>query len=278
MVQVDIFWSYGLGAGFAVCAARQLKTLKDSKEAQPDIETSAPFNNRYFIGALLYAAALFAPSGVYLLWHFPSWETMHVWDRNLTPLLVVAFAITNVTQSILGFWLCCRCIRAGNAYRAYLHLVGAYFFMFFILVHGWDGRGYQRFFSVTRQDFLNWKPSNAAAWVTSEVAITLCVMGVFLLPVLFYYCARWLKQGYALADSATAERGARVGWARPVALVLTTVFVCALVPAILCSLLIHWLHWIIGAAVFAAAAYLLLVRRPGLYYIVYRALLLDNHI
>jgi hypothetical protein len=278
MVQVDIFWSYGLGAGFAVSAARQLGKMKDARETAPggDAEASAPFVNRYFIAALVYAACFFAPSGVYLLWQFPSWETMHVWDRSLSALLVTAFAITNVTQSVLAFWLCSRCIRAGNSFRAYLHFVIAYFCMFFILVHGWDGRGYQRFFSVTRADFLAWSTSNVGAWFKSDVAITLCAMGVVLLPVMFYYMVKWLRAGYEAAGGSVRERGARIGWARPILLILATVFVCGLGSAIVASLLIHWLGWVAGAAVFIVVAFLLLIRKKGLFHIVYRALTLDE--
>ena len=48
-------------------------------------------------------AALFVPSGVWLLWRFPSWETMHAGDRSLPAWLVAAFVATNATQGVLGF-------------------------------------------------------------------------------------------------------------------------------------------------------------------------------
>jgi len=115
MVQVDVFWSYALGAGYAVAASRQLKNMPESRTLpQGERACRGAFINRYFAFSLFYAAVFFAPSGIYLLWRFTSWETMHVWDRGISPLLVVAFAITNVTQSILGFWLAWRCIRKGQ--------------------------------------------------------------------------------------------------------------------------------------------------------------------
>jgi hypothetical protein len=274
MVQVDIFWSYALGAGYAVAAARQLKNMPESKDQPPDEERAgAPFINRYFVFSLFYAAVFFAPSGIYLLWRFTSWETMHVWGEGISPLLVVVFAITNVTQSILGYWMAWRCVRAGHAYRAYLHFVGAYFCMFFILVHGWDGTGYRRFFSATLADFEAWRPSNVMAWFSSDVAITLYVMGVFLIPPLLYVTAAWLKRGFALDASIDASRG---GMGRLVALMLVSVFVCGLGTAVASSLLIHYLGPVFGILVFIAAAYFLLVRKGGLYHAVYRAMTLNK--
>lgn len=274
MVQVDVFWSYALGAGYAVAASRQLKNMPESRE-QPSGEEriSAPFINRYFVFSLFYAAVLFAPSGIYLLWRFTSWETMHVWGRGISPLLVVAFAITNVTQSILGFWMAWRCVRAGNAYRAYLHFVIAYFFMFFILVHGWDGTGYQRFFSPARTDFQSWNPSNITKWFSSDVAVTLYVMGIFLIPPLVYFMAAWLKRGFALDPKIDASRA---GSGRIMLLVLVSVFGCALGPAVALSLLIHFIGPIFGPVIFIVTAYLLLIRKGGLCHAVYRALTLDG--
>lgn len=268
MVQVDVFWSYGLGAGFAFGAARQLKALGagHAPHESEDAETSmprdaAPFNNRFFMVNLMFLSCLFAPSGIYLLWQFTSWETMHALDKSMPAWLVTGFAITNVTQGVLGFWVVQKCIRAGRAYLGYLQIVLAYFCMFFILVHGWDGTGYRRFFSPARADFLAWDPANIPAWFTSPVALTLYAMGVILIPVIFYYFGRWIQEGYELAG---LER--RPGWGALIAMLLGTVFGAGLGSAIVCSLAIHRLGWLAGAAVFAIAAALLLVRRGGVFH------------
>jgi len=117
MVQVDIFWSYALGAGFAASASRQLK------------EKDTPFQNDYFTYTLLYLSCIFAPSGIYLLWQFPHWETMQVatCHGDLPAWLVALFAITNITQGILGFWVSYICIKAGRYYWAHLQ-----WFLFFL--------------------------------------------------------------------------------------------------------------------------------------------------
>src|SRR5689334_23366460 len=159
MVQVDVFWSYGIGSTFAVAACRQLAEHHREGRGQG----KKAFDNGYFTNTLLFLSILFAPSGMYLLWAFPSWETMHAGDRDLPAWLVTGFAITNITQGILGFWLAYRLIVARRVYVAYLTIIAAYFGMFFILVHGLDGTGYQSFFSATREDFLHWAPMPPSA-------------------------------------------------------------------------------------------------------------------
>jgi hypothetical protein len=185
MVQVDVFWSYGIGAGLGLASAATGLRVRPLREV---VQSSAAFQT------LLFLAIVFAPSGFVLLWSFPSWETMHVGTRELPPWLVAGFGITNITQGLLGFvvaqWLCAR----GRSFSAYLHWVGGYFGMFFILVHGWDGSGYQRFLSPTREALTGWTWSTGAAWVTSDVAITLMVMGVVLIPWLVGLTVHWLRQ------------------------------------------------------------------------------------
>jgi hypothetical protein len=66
MVQVDIVWSYAFGATFAASSARQLA------------QEEKPFANKTYSFVLHFLSILFAPSGLYLLWQFPQWETMQV--------------------------------------------------------------------------------------------------------------------------------------------------------------------------------------------------------
>lgn len=185
MVQVDVFWSYGIGAGLGLAsAARGVKVEKlgDLVQSRPAFHT------------LLFLAIVFAPSGFVLLWNFPSWETMHVGTRDLPGWLVAIFGVTNITQGLLGFVVARALAARGKAFSAYLHWVSGYFGMFFILVHGWDGTGYQRFFSPTREALTGWTWSTAAGWVTSDVAITLMVMGVVLIPWLVGLTVSWLRE------------------------------------------------------------------------------------
>ena len=64
MVQVDVFWSYGLGSSFALAAGKQLAAERAAKKGLLD--------SPYFSKTLLFLSTLFAPSGAWLLWSFPS--------------------------------------------------------------------------------------------------------------------------------------------------------------------------------------------------------------
>ena len=276
MVQVDFFWSYGLGAVFAMAAARQLLKLRKERKG-------TAFDNMYFTHALLLLSIFFAPSGICLLWAFTSWETMHVFTyRTLWAWLVTAFAVTNVTQGILGFWVTYKLLLKGKKYLASLQTVAGHFIMFFILVHGWDGTGYQRFFSFTRQDFLNWSKgdplSNVAAWLVSPVALTLYLFGIILVPWLFGLITRFLKQGYKLGDvdEKRARRTSRMLLVRA-----TSLFFLGypLLLAIVASLLIHLggaPGVILGAIVFVVLAYVVALRRGGLVYKLAKRILLPK--
>ncbi len=246
MVQVDVFWSYGLGSSFALAASKQL--------AEERARGKGILESPYFAKTLLFLACLFAPSGAWLLWSFPSWETMHAGTRDLPGWLVSAFAATNVTQGALGFAMVWLLAARKKLWAAWLHWFFAYFFMFFILVHGWDGRGYRRFFSYTRADFLAWR-GDWTAWLTSPVALTLYGMGVVLVPTILTTMSRWLT-----ANDPPAARRNRVAIAF---VCLAVVLGAALGSAIVASLCIHALGWLGGTLVFAAALWALALRRGG---------------
>jgi hypothetical protein len=247
MVQVDVFWSYGLGAGFAFAAARQLLAEPQPAAGQCAADSDCLLGNRFFSATVLFLALIFAPSGVCLLWAFPSWETMHVGDRNLPAWLVTLFAVTNVTQGMLGFWVVRRLLQKGQRFAAFLQAALGYFLMFFILVHGWDGTGYRRFFSATKELFLDWHWTNALRFAYSNVALTLYLMGLVLIPVMGWMMLGWYEQGAAEAGVAAVDRREAV-------------------RGFLASLLIHWLGWLLGFVIFAVLAYFLLLRKQGLLY------------
>jgi hypothetical protein len=278
MVQVDVFWSYGLGATFAVASSRQLIARRRAAQAQREGGSAAApllelgtsplsrWSDPYLLRTLLFLALVFVPSGAWLLWAFPSWETMHAGDRDMPVWLVTLFTITNVTQGLLGYLVTEWLIARGRSYLAYLQVVLAYAGMFFILVHGWDGTGYQRFFSETREDFLAWD-GDWSAWLTSDVALSLYGMGVVLLPVLLGTVAHWHVRGYALDRGG---RGARPGRIAVMVLTLATVFVGGLGIAVAAHLAIAWLGAAAGIPVAVALAAGALVPR-GPVHRLYRA-------
>ncbi|MBI9074499.1 MAG: hypothetical protein JEZ02_03730 [Desulfatibacillum sp.] len=265
MVQVDVFWAYALGAGFASAAARQLK------------DEDKPFTSGYFVYTLLFLSCIFAPSGIYLLWNFPDWETMQVarFHGDLPAWLVVIFCVTNITQGILGFWVSYKFIRMGKFFAAHMQWFLGYFFMFFILLHGWDGTGWQRFlYDSTVNNGVHWSPGVHMGWgfLTSNVFYTLLGMGLFVVPGLGIPCIMWIAQG-AAHDSSLSKENAKQS---PVMLgiwFLTAIFVVSLWSAGGAGLLVHYIGkavgspggFVLGLSVFAAGSYFLLFRpnMPG---------------
>jgi len=257
MVQVDVFWSFGIGAGFAAAASAHIGEKDD------------PFEGKHFVKTLIYLSCFFVPSGAILLWGFPEWETMQVGTYQTIPAwLVGVFTLTNVTQGILGYWLAWKFIRRGNPRVAWMLCGLGYFLMFFILVHGWDGTGYQRFFYSCSW----WGSSECVPWtegsysvlrwtLSSPVAWTLYAMGAVMIPVMLYWMSDWVIKGYEKGEGALAGR---TGHMAVVKVLLRLVFVHILGAAIVASLLVLWLGWWLGVPLFCALAYLLMLRPGGI--------------
>lgn len=318
MVQVDVFWAYGLGAGFALASARQLRVRKALRDrpAAPSAdqlqiagepgdwngggaELSAALNgtasprranrgwanfsdllqNRYMVANILYAALLFAPSGIYLLWGFPNWETMQAGGHSMPAWLIVLFAITNVTQAIVGFWVTERLIVSGRQYLGLLQVWAGYFGMFFILVNGWDKTGWHRFFSEDKADFAAWSTQPALdqvkGWLTSDVALTLYAMGVVLIPVMAVIMVRSLRSGYVIGGAYKPDR--RPAPALPVIAATAAMLLSGVPAAIVAHLLITSIGWLLGSIVSALVIYLVLLQpRFGLLIRGYRLLALED--
>ncbi|MBI5310967.1 MAG: hypothetical protein HZB14_08110 [Actinobacteria bacterium] len=338
MVQVDVFWSFGLGAGFAVASARQLRVRQELRARDADgdrarqlavagetgewnggtaelrasltpdsdgangggrsraggeraagaaepraagslADFSDLLQNRFMVQNILYAALLFAPSGIYLLWEFTNWETMQAGAKSMPAWLIVLFAITNVTQAILGFWVTERLIVRGRQYLGLLAAWAGYFGMFFLLVNGWDKTGWHRFFSEDRADFKAWSSEPAidqvTAWLTSDVALTLYAMGLILIPAMALIMIRSIGGGYRIGGDYTPSR-------KPIALPLKVATTAAVllsgVPAaIVAHNLIVALGWIAGALVSAAIIFVVLLwTRTGLLYRGYKLMALED--
>jgi hypothetical protein len=176
MVQVDIFWSYGLSAGLALAAGKKLKN-----------ETSF-WDNKYFNLTLIWSALIFAPSGIYLLWTNPGWETMFVAESHssIPAWLVCLFAFTNITQGILGFYFTWWFLRRGNQRAAAFQTIWAHTAMLLVLVFGWDGAGYKRFFYAgTGTEWHQGTEFPLTAFFSSNIFYSLLLLGVFFIPTYF---------------------------------------------------------------------------------------------
>lgn len=262
MVQVDVVWSYAFGAGFAACAARQLEKL------------DKPFDNRWYTFTLLFLSILFAPSGIYLLWQFVQWETMQVAHTftDLPAWLVCGFAVTNITQGILGFWITYLFIKKKNYYAAHANWMWAWILFWFILVCGWDCTGYQRFlYDASVNGGVLWEPGRHMGimffW-KSHVWWTLVGMAVFFAPMLIYAVVKFIPEGARQDQSLAPDQ-----IPSPIMLLIASFgaqWVVCLGLAIVASLMVMGLRnvtgsillgYLIGVPLFIVLAQLLLFRR-----------------
>jgi len=285
VVEVDVFWSYGLGASFALGAFRQLRKMQaegGAEDFKPNRQQSRAinrlvkkiesgdhaFNNQYFMKTLLFLSLLFVPSGSNLLWSNPNWETMQVGSYETIPgWLVSGFTITNVTQGILGYWVTYNYLMKGKYYQAALQTLLSYLGFWFILVNGWDKTGYRRFFSRNREAFDDWKWTNVFGWLTSDVMRILLAYGAAFIPLMFYWMSRWLQEGYDTEEGLERpadEQGRRGELVSISGRFASMIFGLTLGSAVLAHLCIRWLGWTIGSTVAGAVIYLLGFSARGL--------------
>jgi len=300
MVQVDIFWAYGLGASLAAASGRQL--LKD------DIPNEkSPFNNSFFLKTVLYLALVWNLTGLLLLIKHPSWETMQVFKGiealQSLPFLVLGFSFTNVSQGILGFWVTYKLFEKGKFYFGHLNWLAGYFCMFFILLYGWDGLGYDRF--IYDRDMIAgspaWTPgAGCAGWayagtavinfIGSSVARTLYLDGVYLVPPLFYLFGKWTKEGSDM-DSTLSEDKKLKAWYKPSLIYAFSVFGIGLTSAAMAAFTVygvglllgaetstamHVLSYFIGLPLFAVVAWFLFYRKGGIVYKIFQGMFLEE--
>lgn len=267
MVQVDVFWAYGFGGSLAVAAARPLRT-------EPK-----PLGSSYFVWTLLFLSLVWAPTGMLLLLRHPSWETMQAASSitSMPPWLVLGFGITNVTQGILGFWVGHRLTMQRRFGLAHLNWLAGYLGMFFILLYGWDGLGYDRFL-YDRDMFsgVAWSPGAGLQtgagpqFFLSSVAQTLYLDGLFLLPAFFALFVSWIRQGDDRAPGSASLVASYLGavffGAFPLAALLalgTYGAKLALLSAGLSASAAHLGGYLLGAPAVFALVWQLLLRDGG---------------
>jgi len=184
MIEIDVFFSFGVGAGFAAFAGDLLKYL--------------PWDtNQYFMYMLLFHSLIFAPSGIYLLWAFPGWETMFLFTTKdeMRPLLPTLFCFSNIFLAILGFYFNQNLIKQGKASQAHAVWFYAYVIMFSVI-----GFGYRRFlYTQSGEEWSQDMQTNYHAplenvifdFFWSNILKTLVAMGVIILPALFGPQLKW---------------------------------------------------------------------------------------
>ncbi|HMV44170.1 MAG TPA: hypothetical protein PK079_15070 [Leptospiraceae bacterium] len=239
MVQVDVFWAYGIGSTMAAAASKKLEEEKE------------PLSTSFYAKALVVLSCIWAPTGMLLLLKHPSWETMQVAETlySIPVWLIIGFGITNVTQGILGFWVTSELIKRKKYYLSHLNWIFGYFGMFFILLYGWDGLGYDRF--LYDRDLFGgeaWKPGagykgigSVAAMFTSTVAMTLYIDGVFLVPAILYYFSKWTKESVSTFSKKIVSSGALA------ANYLVGVFLVGFGSAAISAITVYYTGLLIGA-------------------------------
>lgn len=260
-VQAAPLWAYGIGATFAVAAGRQLQWWERSVRGE-GVRTRSRAANPYLALTLLYAALLLAPTGMYLLWQNPAWSTMQVAGDHdgVWAGFALLYVACVVVGALLGFLAARLFVLVGAGYWAYLQAVAGYFLLFFTLVHGWDGRGYQRLLSVDPRAFAGWSADGAAgdspvnrclAFVTSGTFLALLVFGTAVMGTMLLAEIGWLVEGWRLPGAAADLKVPRVV---AVAIAGAGVYVLPFAGALGASVLVRLLGWWLGAGLFAVAA------------------------
>ncbi|MGW6027381.1 hypothetical protein [Streptomyces sp. NPDC055099] len=262
-IQAALFWAYAVGATFALSAARQLQVWERINAGEGP-RTRSRAANPYLALTALFAAVLMVPTGLFLLWQNPAWATMHVADGHdgVWAGFVLFYAGGMPVAAILGFLVAQGLVLAGAGYWAYLQCVGGYFLLFWTLVHGWDGRGYERFFSAEARDFADWQRDSVVNHVldflTSGTFLALLIFGAAVIGTMLLTEIGWLMEGWSL-PGADEDRKVHRFLAITVAAagVYGLPFVGALVASVLVRLLGGWL----GLPLFAVIAGLTLLSR-----------------
>jgi len=171
-----------------------------------------------------------------------------------------------ITRIILGGWT-----EASAAIMTILQWFRGYFGMFFILLYGWDGLGWQRFlYDATVMGDVPWSPGThmGVAFLKSNVAFTLYGMSVFVIPPMFIAFGRWVVDGAekdaTLSPDERPSCPVRIG-----ALYLAGVFGVALASAAsaavtvwLASLVVgHVASYFVGLPLFGILAWFLAFRK-----------------
>ncbi len=200
MVQVDVFWTFGIGASFAVSAHKQIR--KEYHEGKKWYES------RFFRYNLLFHSLLFVPSGVYLLWANTGWETMYMLNKNMPAIIPCLFAMTNILCGILGYYAAYRFIIANNMKLANFMWIFGWGMLLLILLIGWRRFTYAGTFEDWNGNITAWfsylpKPVKQYAitdFFSSHIFKALIGMGVFFVPAMFIPILKWMWEGRNLKN------------------------------------------------------------------------------
>ncbi|WP_434587969.1 hypothetical protein [Streptomyces sp. A5-4] len=262
-IQAALFWSYAIGATFALSAGRQLQWWERSVRGQGP-RTRSRAADPYLALTLLFAAVMLVPTGLFLLWQNPSWATMHVARDHdgVWAGLVLFYAGGIIVATLLGFLAARLFVLVGAGYWAYLQTVGGHFLLFGILIHGWDGHGYRRLLTTGRDAYADWPResvvNNVLDFLTSGTFLALLILGAGVVGTMLATEIGWLLEGWRLPGADEDRKVARVA---AVAVAAAGVYGLPFVGALAASALVRLLGWPAGLALFAALAGVVLLPR-----------------
>lgn len=262
-MQAALFWAYAIGATFALSAGRQLQVWERINAGEGP-RTRSRAANPYLALTTLFAAVLLVPTGLFLLWQNPAWATMHVADGHdgVWAGFVLCYAGGIPVAAILGFLVAQGLVLVGAGYWAYLQCVGGYFLLFWTLVHGWDGRGYERFLSPGARDFAGWRQDSVVNHVldflTSGTFLALLIFGAAVIGTMLLTEIGWLMEGWSLPG---ADEDRKVHRFLAIAIAAAGVYGLPFMGALVASGLVRLLGGWIGLPLFAVLAGLTLLSR-----------------
>ncbi|WP_223773473.1 hypothetical protein [Streptomyces sp. 135] len=262
-IQAALFWAYAIGATSALSAGRQLQVWERINAGEGP-RTRSRAANPFLALTALFAAVLMVPTGLFLLWQNPAWATMHVaaGHEDVWAGFVLGYAGGIPVAAILGFLVAQALVLAGAGYWAYLQCVGGYFLLFGTLVHGWDGRGYERFLSPGTDDFADWPRDSVVNhvldFVTSGTFLALLLFGAAVIGTMLATGVGWLMEGWSLPG---ADEDRKVPRLLAVVIAGAGVYGLPFVGALLASVLVRLLGGWLGLPLFAIVAGLTLL--PG---------------
>ncbi|MBW5423800.1 hypothetical protein GKQ77_19905 [Streptomyces sp. BG9H] len=258
MLQIDPFWSYGIGAGCALATATRLR------DAHGDGPRQEAIRDRGLLATLLFMGVLFIPMGMWLATRFPGWETMYAW-RAIPPWALAAFSASLVVCATAGYLLTHGLLVRGKLWGACLQFVVAYIAVFCTLIHGWDGTGLRRFLATAPAAFTSLTPSTAelSQWLRSPIAETLFWMGLVLIPALLAVNVR-LRTGGVGTSGTRGARGAPVDGLDLVRRAMLVILGPCLALAVAASLAVTVFGALLGSAAWTALAVTVLHPRSAL--------------
>ncbi|WP_371750485.1 hypothetical protein OG302_42945 [Streptomyces sp. NBC_01283] len=228
MIQADVVICYGLGSVFALSHARHVPPVSVAARRDPRLA-----------GVVLCTSFVVSPVVLLMMWRYPGWETM--WVVSAPPVWLLVAMVPGLNLFATAGYLSTRALLGRGSYgAACAQWHASVFGTVFVLFHGWDGTGYQRFLSPTAQDFAQWGqgpvPERVLAWLVSPVPWLMATLTALTVAGCFFLVCR-------CDESAEVRCAAREhGWlaVRPV---VSAAFVGCVVAAVGFSGVVRWAGW-----------------------------------